>query len=65
MTKNYMKLNIRKTQVLLCGKPDVLEPHSDKMDVLKDNFGVCSTDGHSRKTLGVQVDQSFRFKTMD
>ena len=55
---------MRKTQVLLYGKLDVLELNSDKMDVLNDYFGVSHSDSHSLKTLGVQVDQSLSFKTM-
>ena len=55
---------MRKTLVLLCGKPDALELHSDKMGVLQNYIGVSHTDSHSLKTLGVQVGQKFSFKTM-
>ena len=64
MANNFLKLNVDKTQILVCGSSTNLELYNSR--ILEFNWLVgdncCfSTDG---KTLGVKLDNSLKFNTM-
>ena len=65
MTKNYLKLNASKTQVIFCGSPTTLELHQYRFNELCNYIEIDEENiKKSGKSLGAVVDCSLKFNDM-
>ena len=64
MLRNFMKLNVEKTQILFCGKPEILELHQSKLQLLEASLGLSQQREKHAKTLGVYIDENLTFDYM-
>ena len=58
MTKIFLKLNLNKTQLLICGKKRLFNIHQTNICNLKNCMQIDSNLLPSAKLLGVFLDQS-------
>ena len=65
MTKNYLKLNVDKTQVIFCGLPRTLSLHQSRTREICDIIEVDEQNvKKSAKSLGAVIDSSLNFDDM-
>ena len=64
MAKNFLKLNIEKTQILFCGSVANVEMYGTRLDEFNQLMaGDCSRTKNG-KTLGVRLDENLSFNDM-
>ena len=65
MRENFLKLNVDKTKVLLCGKPTAIDLYADRYDEVSQAGKLEGLQkNQSCKTLGATIDPSLNFKDM-
>ena len=64
MCKNYLKLNISKTQILFCGKPSTMNLYDTRLNEFGDALEVECGRSKLGKTLGVKIDENLKFEEM-
>ena len=65
MTTNYLKLNVDKTQIVLCGLPTTLALHQSRIKEICSTVGVDEENAKtSAKSLGAVIDSSLKFDDM-
>ena len=64
MLRNFLKLNMDKTQVLFCGKPTSIELYSDRFYKYEDLLGIKIGENLPAKVLGVKIDKFLNFDEM-
>ena len=65
MAENFLKLNIKKTQFLLCGSPKTLSFYESRFDEIYRVLKLEEGNGNGLdKTLGVVIDKHLGFREM-
>ena len=64
MASNYLKLNVDKTQILVCGSSTNLELYCSRLNEFDCIIGDQCTGSQEGKTLGVKLDSELKFNAM-
>ena len=67
MRKNFLKINVSKTQVLFCGSPNQLSLYESRFSELYSALDIDISDStvlQNAKTLGLVIDQKLKFDDM-
>ena len=64
MLRNFLKLNLDKTQVLFCGKSSLIELYSSRFKQYEPVLGTSLGDNLNARVLGVRLDQCLKFDDM-
>ena len=64
MSKNFLKLNVNKTQLLICGKKRLLDTYQPNILNLKNSLNIDTDLLPKAKLLGVVLDQSLSLDRM-
>ena len=64
MSKNFLKLNVNKTQLLVCGKKRLLDTYQPNILNLKNSLNIDTDLLPKAKLLGVVLDQSLSLDHM-
>ena len=66
MLKFFLKLNVSKTQLLICGQKNTLELFSPRFVELEASLNLTGCRVQQGKTLGTVIDENLKFdKTMN
>lgn len=64
MTKNFLKLNMEKSQLLICGKENLINVHYSQIISLNNDLHINSAIAQNSKILGVFLDSKMTFALM-
>ena len=64
MLQNFLKLNLEKTQILFCCKPNVMDVYSPGFQQYEEVIGIPMKENLPVKVLGVKIDQFLKFDDM-
>ena len=62
--RDFMNLNVEKTQNVFSGKPEILEPHQSNLQKLEGSLDLSQLQGRHKKFLGVYIYQTLTFDSV-